>query len=133
MKNRNILRGSTKTLGAALIIGLLANGSALAALGPYAPLSDIIALNQKPAGDAVSISYAFLPQNGTLDIYALDQSGKIGKKPLGKISLNAGEHRNVKIELNSSPKVGMRLRAVIEISGQPLNTGDKPDRTFKVL
>jgi hypothetical protein len=35
-------------------------------------------------GDAVTITYAFLPQDGTLDIYALDSSGKIGAAPLGK-------------------------------------------------
>ena len=61
-------------------------------------------------------------------------SGKIGAAPLGKVSLKAGDHRDVKVTLNSSPKQGMRLQAVIEKSGQPLKySGDIPERTFKVL
>ena len=139
MENRNICTWhSTKALGAALIASLLAGGAAFAGAGTTmssdTPHASVIAFNQKAKGDAVTITYAFLPQDGTLDIYALDSSGKIGAAPLGKVSLKAGDHRDVKVTLNSSPKQGMRLQAVIEKSGQPLKySGDIPERTFKVL
>ena len=139
MEHRNIYRRhSTKALGAALIASLLTGGAAFAAGGTTmlsgTPHASVIAFNQKAKGDAVTITYAFLPQDGTLDIYALDSSGKISAAPLGKVSLKAGDHRDVKVTLNSSPKQGMRLQAVIENSGQPLKySGDIPERTFKVL
>ena len=127
----------TKALAGALAVGLLTGGAAYAAgtnMSPGTPHASIIAFNQKVKGDAVSIRYAFLPKDGELDIYALDQSGKLGTKPLGKVSLKAGDHRDVEVTLKPSPKEGMRLQAVIEKSGEPLNnSGDAPERTFKVL
>jgi hypothetical protein len=91
-------------------------------------------MNQKIKGDAVSITYAYLPQDGTLDIYAVNATGKVGTTPLGKISLTAGDHRDIKVSLSSPPKEGMRLRAVLEKAGRPFkNSGDVPERTFKVL
>lgn len=127
---------STTALGLALVATVFAGGSALAASSMYpdTPNASVIAFNQKAKGNSVSINYAFLPQNGTLAIYPINRSGKVGATPLGKISLQAGDHRNVDVALNSSPKKGTRLQAVIEKSGQPLkNSGDVPERTFVVL
>jgi hypothetical protein len=137
MKNRKYIWNSTKASIAAVVASLFASGAAFAAetkMSSGTPHASIIAFNQKVKGDAVSIRYAFLPKDGELDVYAVDRSGKLGTRPLGKVSLKAGDHRDVEVTLNTSPKEGMRLQAVIGKSGQPLNnSGDAPERTFKVL
>lgn len=134
MKNRNQKWRLTSV--AALVATLFTGGAAFAAgtnMSSGTPNASIIAFNQKVKGDAVSIRYAFLPHDGTLDIYGVEQSGKLGTTPLGKVSLKAGDYRDVQVTLKPLPKAGMRLQAVIEKSGQAVNSGDKPERTFKIL
>jgi len=137
MKNRNYLRHPAKACVAALVASMLAGGAAFAAgvnASSDTPQASIIAFNQKAKGDAVSIKYAFLPEDGTLNIYAVDASGKVGTTPIGEVSLKAGDHRDVQVTLKSWPKEGTLLRAVIEKSGHPIKqSGDVPERTFKVL
>lgn len=123
-------------LGAAAFAGLIAATPAFAAtdnrLGT--PNASVIAMNQKMKDGAVSITYAFLPKDGTLEIYAVGSSGKVEGSPLGKIALTAGDHRNFKVDLKSAARTGAELRAVVAIANQPLkNSGDIPERTFKVL
>lgn len=125
-----------KILAAALTVASLGAGATFAAtMSDATPHASIIAFNQKPKSDnSGSIKYAFLPKDGTLSIYAIDQAGKREGSPLGKVSLNAGDHRDVGVTLTSTPKDGMRLRAVIEASGQPLKFhGNHAERTFEVL
>lgn len=118
------------------VASVLAAGTALAATNTTSGTPDpsIIAMNQKMKGDSVTITYAFLPGDGTLDIYAVNSSGKIDAKPLGTVDLKAGDHRNVKVNLSAPPREGTRLEAVFDTSGQPIkNSGDVPERTFSVL
>lgn len=125
-----------KILATTLVVASLGGGAALAAtMSDATPHASIIAFNQKPKSDnSVSIKYAFLPKDGTLSIYAVDHAGKREGSPLGKVSLNAGDHRDVGVTLSSAPKDGMRLRAVIDASGQQLKFhGNRAERTFKVL
>lgn len=119
-------------LSGLLLATLLASGAALAAASTT-PAS-IIAMSQKPKGDAVSITYAYLPQDGTLAVFPVGSSGKMETTPVGKVALTAGDHRDVSVSLSPLPKSGARLEAVIEHSGQPLkNSGDSAERTFKIL
>ncbi|HVZ03764.1 DUF7282 domain-containing protein [Hyphomicrobium sp.] len=118
-------------LSGILLATLLASGAALAAASTPA---SIIARNQKLKNDAVSITYAYLPKDGSLGIYSVNASGKMSSSPLGKVSLKAGDHRDVSVSLKPAPKQGERLEAVVEHSGQPVrNSGDLPERTFKIL
>src|SRR5690348_17881460 len=122
-------RKSSFAVGTALATILMAGGAAVAAPTPGIPAS-VIAMNQKIKDNAVSITYAYMPKDGTLDIYAVDSNGKLGAKPLGKVSLTAGDHRDIIVGLSSVPKEGTRLRAVIEESGQPLKmSGNTPERS----
>jgi hypothetical protein len=115
-----------------LLATLLASGAALAAAGTTS--ASVIAMSQKPKSDTISITYAFLPQDGTLAVFPVGSSGKMGNTPVGKVALTAGDHRDVSISLNPLPKPGARLEAVIEHAGQPLkNSGDQAERTFKIL
>lgn len=119
-------------LSGLLLATLLASGAALAAAGTT-PAS-IIAMSQKPKGDSVSITYAYLPQDGTLAVFPVGTSGKMGNTPVGKVTLTAGDHRDVSVALSPLLKRGARLEAVIEHSGQPLKrSGDSAERTFKIL
>jgi hypothetical protein len=118
-------------LSAALLSTLLASGAALAVSGTNA---SIIAMSQKAKNDAVSITYAYLPKDGSLDVYAVSPSGKHEGKALGNVALKAGDHRNFAVTLNPVPEKGEKLIAVIEQSGQPLTqSGDRAERTFSVL
>ena len=119
-------------LSGMLLATLLASGAALAAASTT-PAS-IIAMSQKPKSDAVSITYAYLPQDGTLAVFPVGSSGKMGTTPVGKVTLTAGDHRDVSVSLSPLPKAGARLEAVIEHAGQPLkNSGDPAERSFKIL
>lgn len=119
-------------LSGLLLVTLLASGAALAAASTT-PAS-IIAMSQKPKSDVVSITYAYLPQDGTLAVFPIGSSGKMGNTPVGKVTLTAGDHRDVSVSLSPLPKAGTRLEAVIEHAGQPLkNSGDPAERTFKIL
>lgn len=121
-------------LSAVLLTSLLASGAALAAVTTPGTHASIIAMSQKPKSDAVSITYAYLPKDGTLNLYAIGPSGKMQKTPVGKVSLKAGDHRQVSVSLNPVPKKGERLEAVIEQNGQPVaHPSDKAERTFKIL
>jgi hypothetical protein len=95
----------------------------------------VIALNQKPKGGDVSITYANLPAKGTLAIFSSDAQGRMSRTRVGKVALDAGDHRNIKVKLNSTPRDGARLWAVLE---QPdgrafKNQRSSFDRSFQVL
>lgn len=128
----SVLQRPASVLGATLFATLLASSAAFAASDT--PAASIIAMSQKPKSSAVSITYAFLPKEGSLDIYAVTPSGKREGKALGNVSLKAGDHRDVAVKLAPMPEKGARLVAVIEQSGQPLKqSGDRPERTFSIL
>lgn len=119
-------------LSGLLLMTLLASGAALAAAGGTS--ASIIAMSQKPKGDAVSITYAYLPHDGSLAVFAVHRTGKLAGPPVGEVKLTAGDHRNVSVTLKPLPKPGAKLEAVIERSGQPLKTsGDLAERTFQIL
>ena len=76
----------------------------------------------------------FYPRMGTLDIYSVDSSGKVGAAPLGKITLKAGDHRDITISLSSTPKEeNAAAGCARKIGTATQNSGDAPERTFKVL
>ena len=87
----------------------------LAVLAMDAP-AEVVALNQKLRGDSVSITYAYLPKNGTLAIFSTDARGHMGKAPIGLVALLGGDHRNFDVALHPAPKSGTRLWAVLEQS-----------------
>ena len=113
-------------------IGLLTASSAFAA-DAFPP--SVIALNQKPKANNVSITYANLPQKGTLAIYASDAQGRMGTKMLGQVKMDAGDHRNVQIKLTSAPKSGSRLWAAAEqTNGKVFSSqGQAAEQSFNVL
>jgi hypothetical protein len=114
--------------------------TAVLAATPYQRSADIyppsvIAFSQKPEAGEVSITYANLPQKGTLAIFSSDAQGKMSKTRVGEVALNAGDHRNIKVKLSPMPRDGSRLWAVLE---QPdgnafKNQRSSVDRSFKVL
>lgn len=119
-------------LSGLLVATLLASGAALAAASN--PSASIIAMSQKLKGDAVSITYAYLPVKGVLAVFPVDASGRLAKSAAGEVSLPAGDHRDISVSLKPAPKAGEKLEAVILQSGRPLhNSGDAPERTFTIL
>src|SRR5690606_12108328 len=99
-------RHSAKALGVALAATVLTGSAAFAA--PGTPPS-VIAMNQKLKNDSVSITYAYMPKAGTVDIYSSSSSGKMSSKPIGSAKVPAGDHRNIDVKLNTAPKAGAKL------------------------
>ena len=58
------------TAAAVMAAGMLISSGAFAA-DSGTPAS-VLAMNQKPKGESVSITYAFAPEDGTLAIFAVD-------------------------------------------------------------
>lgn len=128
-------------------LAMLASASALAVstsaaaqdfpgsrVGDFLP--SVTALDQKVKGDAVKITYAFLPKDGTLAILSGDPSKKSGASIVGSVDLSAGDHREVKVPFSSEPKTGTRLWAQVEQgkSGKPFAKSDeRAQQSFKTL
>lgn len=124
IRNHAVLFGAT-TLSAVLV--------ATAAFAASGTPASIIAFNQKPKNSEVTITYAYLPKDGALDIFAVGPNGMRKGKSLGKVALKAGDHRDVAVALNDLPAKGTKLIAVIE-KDKPVNrSGDRPERTFSIL
>lgn len=115
----------------------LASGAFAASYGEHADKfpPSIIAMNQKPKSGDVTITYANVPEKSTLAIFASDANGKMGTTRVGQTSLDAGDHRDFRVQLKPMPKNGARLWAVLEgPDGKPLkNQRSNADRSFKVL
>jgi len=118
-------------VGAAALAAPLATAALAADIYP----PSVIALNQKPKGGDVSITYANVPKKGTLAVFESDSQGRLGKTRLGKVALDAGDHRNIRVQLSPMPKQGAKVWAVIEQpDGKPFkNQRSAADRSFKVL
>jgi hypothetical protein len=118
----------------ALPAAMLVTLGALAAIGPP-PV--VIAMSQKVRGAGVSITYAYLPKDGTLAIFPSDARGHMSTEPIGLVGLAAGDHRNIKVLLSPSPKSGTKLWAVLERAGgaQPFTRldGEAAEQMFKTL
>lgn len=109
-------------------------GSTSAATQDFLP--SVTVLSQKVKGDTVSITYAFLPKDGTLTILSGDPSGRKGASVLGSVALPAGDHRNVKVQLRREPKAGTRLWAAIgqAKTDKPFkNSDERAEQSFKAL
>lgn len=99
-------------------------------------LPSVTVLNQKPKNDAVSITYAYLPQQGRLVIFSGDPSQKRGSTAIGTTALAAGDHRDFKVSLSGAPKAGTRLWAAVEQakSEKPFTGSDeRAEQSFKVM
>ncbi|MBY0559433.1 hypothetical protein [Hyphomicrobium sp.] len=121
------------TAAAVMAAGMVMATSAFAA-DPGTPAS-VIAMNQKPKGESVSITYAFAPADGTLAIFSVDPAGHASAQPLGSAALTRGDHRDVKIKLNEELKPGTTLWAVARSKdGKPFRNVDGPaEQTFNIL
>jgi hypothetical protein len=128
---RSALSRIAVMVGAAALAAPLA--TAAFAADNYPP--SIIALSQKPKAGDVSITYANLPKKGTLAIFASDAEGRMGKTRVGKVALNAGDHRNIRVRLSPMPRQGATVWTVLEqADGKPFdNQRSAADRSFKVL
>lgn len=121
------------TAAAVMAVGMVMATSAFAA-DPGTPAS-VLAMNQKPKGESVSITYAYAPADGTLAIFETDPAEHTSAKPLGLAPIQRGDHRDVKIKLNEEPKPGTKLWAVEQSkAGKPFRNVDGPaEQTFNIL
>jgi hypothetical protein len=90
-------------LSALLILGVTVSAHA-ATTDP-----SVIAFSQRFEKEHFVLDYAFLPSNGYAVVYGADKDGKPIREPLGIAELKAGDHRGVRIKLNSTPEKGAKL------------------------
>lgn len=105
---------SFKQLGVAVVAGAAVLGAAKAALavtaaGGLTTPPSVLVFNQKLTNGAVDVAYANIPSKGYLVVMGSDAQGMPQGTPLGSASINAGDHRNVKVKLSGEPKAGDRL------------------------
>lgn len=95
----------------------------------------VIAMNQKLKDDAVSITYAYLPQDGRLTILAVSPDGKGQPTVVGSTDLSAGDHRDVKVSLKEKLQPGALLKARVETSADKPFPGsdERTKQMFKVM
>ena len=92
-------------LSALLLTGVTTTAHAATSATP----PSVVAFNQKIDGGSVTVDYAYLPTKGYAVVYGADKDGNPVKQPLGVTELEPGDHRGVKIKLNSEPQSGSKL------------------------
>jgi hypothetical protein len=122
--------GLRSGLVSGLLLAFVASTHAIAATGGMISneiLPSVIALNQKPKDDTVSITYAYTPKDGRLVLFSGDPDAKGSAKEVGSVDLKAGDHRDVKVKLSTAAKSGEQLWAAIEQpkSDTPMVSGDE--------
>lgn len=90
-----------------------------------APAS-VLAFNQKLKGDAVTISYAYLPENGYVAVFAED-GGKRAAKILGFTALPKGNHNNVSVKIRDRVEPGSAMWASLykDVDGDKVLDAEK--------
>lgn len=73
----------------------------------------VMVFDQSIRDGKVSVSYAHLPKDGYLVVYAANADGKPSGEPLGHAELKSGSHRDVAIKLDRVPAAGMKLWATL--------------------
>jgi len=130
-----MLRPAISRIAVILGVAAIAPPLATAALAADIYPPSVIVFNQKPKAGDVSITYANLPEKGTLALFESDAKGRLSKTPVGKVALDAGDHRNIRVQLSQKPRNGAKLFAVLQQpNGNPFtNQRSTADRSFKVL
>lgn len=71
----------------------------------------VIVFDQRAGSSTVSLSYAYLPDNGYVAIYGTDDEGKPTGDVLGYTPLEAGNHMNVTVEIDQELESGQTFWA----------------------
>jgi hypothetical protein len=91
----------------------------------------IIIRNQSLDNNQVTLDYAFLPQKGYAVVYKAGDERKPTGEPLGHVPLDAGDHRNVKIELSGDVAAGSELLvSLYQDAGKQEAFDRKSDQSF---
>lgn len=97
------------TLAAALAGVFVIGATAATRAATSSTEPSVLAFDQKAQGGHIMLDYAYLPAKGYAVVYGADKDGKPIREPLGSVELTAGDHRSVKIKLNSEPPSGSKL------------------------
>jgi hypothetical protein len=113
----------------ACAIGLLMIGGTTLSANAASPVApdqsqtppSILVFDQKVDGSEVLIEYAYMPSDGYILVYGADKDGNKKGEPLGKLALEAGDHRKFKVPLTSAPPAGSAAWASLyaNVDGKP--------------
>lgn len=120
------LAASTTFVGAA----------AQAAAAPYQP--SVLVFNQKAPGGEATITYAYIPNDGFVALYASDPQKNPDAKAVGEAALPAGDSRDIRVKLAPAAKAGETLWAELRLgkitdwgASKPVMLDGKPvDQAF---
>lgn len=73
--------------------------------------ASVIVFNQKPKGNQVTVTYAFMPSAGQLVIHGAGKNGKPDEAIFGSVALEAGDHRDIGVKLEKTPAPGTAVWA----------------------
>jgi hypothetical protein len=71
----------------------------------------VIVFDQRGGETEVKFSYVYLPYNGYVAVYGSGEDGKAKGDVLGYVPLEAGDHRNVSVDVGTELESGMTLWA----------------------
>jgi len=130
-----------KSLAVGAVMGATAFGASTAVLaltvpGTFTTEPSVLVFNQKLTNGAVDVAYANIPSKGYLVVMGSDAQGMPQGAPIGSASINAGDHRNVKVKLTGEAKTGDKLWVSMSLDSDNKPgydaAGDKPLWTGKL-
>jgi len=71
--------------------------------------ASVIVFDQKLDGSAVKLSYIYAPHKSFAVVYGSGEEGRHSGKALGSVAVEPGDHRDLKIPLDSQAKSGDAL------------------------
>lgn len=110
--------------------------TAQAAAAPNQP--SVLVFNQKAAGGEATITYAYIPKDGFVALYASDPQKSRNTKAIGEATLPAGDSREIKVKIAPTAKAGETLWAELRLgkitdwgASKPVMIDGKPvDQSF---
>ncbi len=90
-------------------------GAAAAPLAVHAAANNtetppsVLAFDQLPKDNSLTISYAYLPQTGYVAVYKGEANAGPSGAPIGHTSLSSGDHRDFKVTLSEPVNAGEQL------------------------
>lgn len=108
----NIAKFGSGLLALTLTASMAFVGAAQAA-DAYQP--SVLVFNQKAGTGNATITYAFIPKDGFVALYAGDPQTSKTMKPIGEAALLAGDNRDLHVTLPSTAKAGEKLWAELRV------------------
>ena len=69
----------------------------------------VVVFDQKFDGKSVKLDYVYVPKKSFVVVWGSDAKGQPGGEPLGSMTIEPGDHRNINVELTGKAAPGAKL------------------------